>query len=322
MANLRVGIVTAGGDAPGMNAAIRCCVRSLLANDVKVFGIKRGYKGLIENDFEEMSARSVGGIINLGGTILKTARSEEIKTDEGLELAAKNLNILQLDYLIAIGGDGTFRAAKEECKKSGIYSIGIPASIDNDIEGTEETIGFDTAVNTALDAIDKIRDTAISHERLFIVEVMGKGSGFIAITVGLASGAEFVLIPEIPFDLATLVKKYFKMKEMGKKSTIIVLAEGASNGYLLAEDLRKNVKAEVRFSSIGYIQRGGPPTVRSRILASLFGLKAVECILSNQKDIMVGMVDGAVKTSPLTGDKRTLTKKEITMLELTEKLAI
>jgi 6-phosphofructokinase 1 len=294
----------------------------MLANDGKVIGIKRGYKGLLEKDFEHLTSRSVGGIINLGGTILKTARCEEIMTNEGIELAAKNLNEIQLDYLITIGGEGTFRGAKEISKKSGIPVIGIPASIDNDIEGTEETIGFDTAVNTALEAIDKIRDTAISLERLFVVEVMGRGSGFIAVTVGFAAGAEFILIPERAFDLNDLAKEYNKMKAMGKSSTIIVIAEGATNGYLLAEELKNSIDAEVRFSSIGYIQRGGSPTVRSRVLATLFGSKAVESLLIGKKDIMIGINDGNVCIRPLTGNKRTLSEKDIAMLTIAKNLAI
>jgi 6-phosphofructokinase 1 len=322
MTKISVGIVTAGGDAPGMNAAIRCCVRLLLANGARVVGIRRGYRGLLEKDFEELSSRSVGGIINLGGTILKTARCEEVKREEGIELAARNLNELQLDYLITIGGEGTFRAAKEISNKSHIPAIGIPASIDNDIEGTEETIGFDTSVNTALDAIDKIRDTAISHERLFVVEVMGRGSGFIAVTVGFAAGAEFILIPEIPFDLQALVKEYERMKEMGKKSTIVVMAEGAANGYLLSEELRAMTNAEVRFSSIGYIQRGGSPTVRSRALATLFGEKAVESLLSGHKSLMVGIKGDEIVTCPLAGNKRALTGKDLKMLHITRELAI
>ncbi|MGQ9781922.1 MAG: ATP-dependent 6-phosphofructokinase [Nitrososphaeria archaeon] len=322
MSKISVGIVTAGGDAPGMNAAIRCCVRLLLANGARVVGIRRGYRGLLEKDFEELSSRSVGGIINLGGTILKTARCDEIKTEEGLERASRNLNELQLDYLITIGGEGTFRAAKEISRRSCVPAIGIPASIDNDIEGTEETIGFDTSVNTALDAIDKIRDTAISHERLFVVEVMGKGSGFIAITVGFAAGAEFILIPEISFTLEGLVKDYGRMKEMGKKSTIVVMAEGAANGYLLAEELREKTDAEVRFSSIGYIQRGGSPTVRSRALATLFGEKAVESLLSGRKSLMVGVKGSEIITGPLTGNKRPLTEKDLRMLDIAKELAI
>jgi len=322
MSKIVAGIITAGGDAPGMNAAIRCCVRSLLTNNCGVVGIKRGYKGLLEKDFEPLTSRSVGGIINLGGTILKTARCEEIKTDEGIELAAKNLNEIQLDYLITIGGEGTFKAAKEISKKSGIPMVGIPASIDNDIEGTEETIGFDTAVNTALEAIDKIRDTAISLERLFVVEVMGRGSGFIAVTVGFAAGAEFILIPERAFDLDDLAKEYNRMKALGKSSTIIVMAEGAANGYLLAEELKSCIDAEVRFSSIGYIQRGGSPTVRSRVLATLFGSKAVESLLAGKKNVMVGITKGDICTSSLTGNKRNLSEKDVVMLKIAKNLSI
>lgn len=322
MTKTTVGIVTAGGDAPGMNAAIRCCVRTLLADGARVIGIKRGYKGLIEKDFEMLTSRSVSGIINLGGTILKTARCEEIRTGEGLETAAKNINELSLDYLIVIGGDGTFRAANEISRKSGVHCIGIPASIDNDIDGTEETIGFDTAANTALEAIDKIRDTAISHERFFIVEVMGRGSGFLAITVGLASGAEFILIPEKPPNVDTLIERYKMMKSLGKTSMIAVLAEGAIDDITLVNTLKKRVDAEVRFSSIGYIQRGGTPTLRSRILANLFSSKAVEMIFEDKKDFMVGIIDNKIRESELSGKKRIISEREIYMLSLAEKLAI
>lgn len=322
MTQITAGIITAGGDAPGMNAAIRCCVRLLISNNVKVFGINRGYNGLLERDFEIMSSRSVSGIINLGGTILKTSRCEDMKSELGVEMAAKSLNDFSLDYLIVIGGDGSFRAAEDIVKKSGVRMIGIPASIDNDILGTQETIGFDTAVNTALDALDKIRDTATSHERLFVVEVMGRESGFIAITVGLAAGSEFILIPEKSFVLDKLVEEYKEMKVIGKSSTIIVLAEGATNGFTLTEELRKKVDAEVRFSSIGYIQRGGSPTVRSRVLANLFGQKAVECLLEGKNEVMVSIVDDEILTSPLKGLKRTLSDKDLKMLDLVEKLAI
>ncbi len=322
MGRLTVGIVTAGGDAPGMNAAIRACVRNLSAGENKVVGIRRGYKGLIEKDFETLTSRSVSGIINLGGTILKTARCEEIRTEEGLEKAARNLNELSLDYLIVIGGDGTFRAAKEISRKSGVHSIGIPASIDNDIGGTEETIGFDTAVNTALDAIDKIRDTATSHERFFIVEVMGRGSGFLAIAVGLASGSEFILIPERQPNVDNLIEKYRVMKSLGKTSMIAVLAEGAIDGLTLVNILKKRIDAEVRFSSIGYIQRGGTPTLRSRILANLFGAKAVEMIFDGKKNVMVGIIDNRIRESELSGKKRVIGEREIYMLNLAEKLAI
>lgn len=322
MAKITAGIITAGGDAPGMNAAIRCCVRLLISNNVEVFGIRRGFNGLLERDFEMMSSRSVSGIINLGGTILKTSRCEEMKTELGVEMAAKSLNDFSLDYLIVIGGDGSFRAAKDIAKKSSVRMIGIPASIDNDIVGTQETIGFDTAVNTALGALDKIRDTATSHERLFVVEVMGRERGFIAITVGLAAGSEFILIPERPFILDKLIEGYKELKALGKSSTIIVMAEGATSGFKLTEELGRKVDAEVRFSSIGYIQRGGSPTVRSRVLANLFGQKAVECLLEGRKEVMTSIVNEEITVSPLEGIKRTLGDKEINMLNLVEKLAI
>ena len=322
MAKITAGIITAGGDAPGMNAAIRCCVRLLISNNVEVFGIRRGFNGLLERDFEMMSSRSVSGIINLGGTILKTSRCEEMKTELGVEMAAKSLNDFSLDYLIVIGGDGSFRAAKDIAKKSSVRMIGIPASIDNDIVGTQETIGFDTAVNTALGALDKIRDTATSHERLFVVEVMGRERGFIAITVGLAAGSEFILIPERPFILDKLIEGYKELKALGKSSTIIVMAEGVTSGFKLTEELRRKVDAEVRFSSIGYIQRGGSPTVRSRVLANLFGQKAVECLLEGKKEVMVSIVNDEIVTNPLEGLKRTLSDKDLKMLNLVEKLAI
>ena len=285
----RIGVVTAGGDAPGMNAAIRAIVRSAVYNGLEVIGIERGYAGLLEGEYRILDRRSVSGIINLGGTILRTIRCKEIKTDEGIEKAAEFLKEIRIEGLIAIGGDGTFRGASRLYRASGIPMIGVPATIDNDVSGTDTTIGFDTAVNTALNAIDKIRDTATSHERIFIVEVMGRYRGFLALEVGLAGGAEIILIPEIKLDLNKICERIKRDREEGKISEIIVMAEGAGDSRLVTEHIAKETGYNVRLAVLGHIQRGGAPTARSRILACEFGHKAVELLLTGERKRMVGI---------------------------------
>jgi len=285
----RIGVVTAGGDAPGMNAAIRAIVRSAVYNGLEVIGIERGYAGLLEGEYRILDRRSVSGIINLGGTILRTIRCKEIKTDEGIEKAAEFLKEIRIEGLIAIGGDGTFRGASRLYRASGIPMIGVPATIDNDVSGTDTTIGFDTAVNTALNAIDKIRDTATSHERIFIVEVMGRYRGFLALEVGLAGGAEIILIPEIKLDLNKICERIKRDREEGKISEIIVMAEGAGDSRLVTEHIANETGYNVRLAVLGHIQRGGAPTARSRILACEFGHKAVELLLTGERKRMVGI---------------------------------
>ncbi|MCD6465554.1 6-phosphofructokinase [Candidatus Bathyarchaeota archaeon] len=284
-----IGVVTAGGDAPGMNAAIRAVVRSAAYYNIEVVGIERGYAGLIEGRYRLLDRRSVSGIINRGGTILRTIRCKEMMTDEGIEKAVEFMKSINLDGLIAIGGDGTFRGASKLYKASGIPIIGVPATIDNDVAGTDTTIGFDTAVNVALDAIDKIRDTATSHERIFVVEVMGRRRGFLALEVGLAGGAEIILIPEIEVDLEKICERIRRDRAEGKVSEIIVAAEGAGDSRLIANYIAKETEREVRLTILGHIQRGGAPTARSRVLACQFGHEAVELLATGERKKMVGI---------------------------------
>jgi len=295
----RIGVVTAGGDAPGMNAAIRSVVRSAIHSALKVVGFERGYAGLIEDQTRPLGARSVSGIINLGGTILKTARCEEMKIPEGIEKAAETLKKHKIDGLVTIGGDGTFTGASKLHRASGVPVIGIPATIDNDVNGTDTTIGFDTAVNTALSAIDKIRDTATSHERIFVVEVMGRKRGFLALEVGLAGGAEIILLPEVKFDMDKLCENVKSAREAGKTSEIIVMAEGAGDSREVVRRIAEETGCQVRLTVLGYIQRGGIPTAKSRILASQFGYYAVELLLNGEKHRMVGIQNGKIHSVDL-----------------------
>ncbi len=290
----RIGVVTAGGDAPGMNAAIRSVVRSAIYEGLEVIGFERGYAGLIEGQARRMGPRSVSGIINLGGTILKTRRCEEMKTPQGLRKAAETLKKHEIVGLVTIGGDGTFRGASELHKVSSIPMAGVPATIDNDVAGTDTTIGFDTAVNTALLAIDKIRDTATSHERIFVVEVMGRRKGFLALEVGLAGGAEEILIPEANFNLDEICEKLKHARKEGKTSEIIVMAEGAGNSQSIVDYIARNTGYEVRLSILGHIQRGGSPTAVSRALACQFGHHAVEMLIEGAEEKMVGIKDGRI----------------------------
>jgi 6-phosphofructokinase 1 len=310
----RIGVVTAGGDAPGMNAAIRSIVRSAAYNGLEVVGVERGYAGLLEAKYRMLDRRSVSGIINLGGTILRTIRCEEIKTDEGIEKASEFLKSIKVDGLIVIGGDGSFRGASRLYRASGIPMIGVPATIDNDVSGTDTTIGFDTAVNTALDAIDKIRDTATSHERIFIVEVMGRRRGFLALETGLAGGAEIILIPEVKFDLSDVCRRIKRDREEGKISEIIVMAEGAGDSRLVRDYIAKETGYNVRLAVLGHIQRGGAPTARSRILACEFGYRAVELLLTGESKRMVGVKGSEITSVDL--DYSWMVEKEIDLSRL------
>jgi 6-phosphofructokinase 1 len=285
----KIGVVTAGGDAPGMNAAIRSVVRTAIFNELEVVGVERGYAGLIEEKIHSLDIRSVSGIINHGGTILKTARCEEIKNERGIQKAIHALKNHKIDGLIVIGGDGSFRGASELYEASGIPVIGVPATIDNDVAGTDTAIGFDTAVNTALFTIDRIRDTATSHERVFVVEVMGRKRGFLALAVGFAEGAEFILVPEIKLDVESICKKLKQGRKKGKTSEIIVTAEGVGDSSIIAEEIRKRTGYDVRLTILGHALRGGPPTAHSRILANQFGALAVELLLKGAKNKMVGI---------------------------------
>ncbi len=286
---MNIAVVTPGGDAPGINAAIRAVVRSAASHGFKTLGVERGYMGLIEDAFRQLTPRDVSGIINTGGSILKSSRCELFKTREGLEKASENLKSRRVDWLVAIGGDGSLKGVKEISEASGIPSVVVAASIDNDMAGVDETIGFDTAVNTAVEAIDKIRDTAVTFERVFIVEVMGRQRGFLAVDVALASGAEIVLIPEHPVTQEDVAQRLVKMSSLGKKSSIIVKAEGAlGNPFEMASILCRLTGYEFRVTELGYVQRGGVPSARSRNLACLFGNHAVRLIAEDRRNRLVG----------------------------------
>lgn len=284
----RIGVLTSGGDAPGMNAALRAVVRVAICNGLKVSGIKRGYQGLIEGDIEDMDVSSVGDIIHRGGTKLRTARCEEFKTPEGLERGLEVLRMFNIDGLVVIGGDGSFQGAKK-LANAGFPTIGIPATIDNDLEYTDYTIGFDTALNTVVDAISKVRDTSTSHDRASILEVMGRNCGDIALYAGLAGGAESIIIPELENDVDDICRKLIQGRNRGKLHNIILLAEGVGKPYEWAETIYEKTGVEVRVSVIGYLQRGGTPTAFDRILASRMGAKAVELLQEGKAGRALGI---------------------------------
>ncbi|MCL1976534.1 MAG: 6-phosphofructokinase [Candidatus Bathyarchaeota archaeon] len=294
-----LGIVTSGGDAPGMNAAIRAVTRVAYAKGFCVLGFERGWDGLLTNQFRKLTPRNVGGIIQQGGTILRTLRCPGFEDPGGVKRAAETLAANDVEALVVIGGDGSFRGALDLSSKSGVSTVGIPATIDNDVFGTDETIGFDTAVNTAVGTIDKIRDTAISHERVFIVEVMGRKRGFLALEVGICVGAEVILIPEKPWSLDQVIRIMEENNQKGKRAGIIVAAEGIGDINLLAKEMQGQTESEVRLSTLGYAQRGGSPTARSRFLASLFAEKAVEVICNDENNKAIGLQDGKIVSLPL-----------------------
>lgn len=284
-----IAISTTGGDAPGMNAAIRAAIRTAVAENFKVIGFERGYAGILDNDYRILNARNVGGIIHLGGTILKTSRSEEMKTEKGISKASNVLKDNDVEGLVVIGGNGSFRGALEINKISGIPVIGIPATIDNDVAGTDTTIGFDTAVNTALEAIDKIRDTATSHQRIFVVEVMGRDRGFLALEVGIGAGAEVILLPEISYNLKEICSKLVESHGKGKKSGIVVMAEGAGDYVNITEKIKNDTKFELRPIRLGHVQRGGNPTAYSRLLACKMGAASIKFLLDGKTKEMAAI---------------------------------
>jgi 6-phosphofructokinase 1 len=317
----RISVVTSGGDAPGMNAAIRAVVRIAYSKNFQVVGFERGWEGLLTNTSRQLTPRSVGGILQLGGTILRTSRSPQFRKREGIKKAAETLALNNVDGLIVIGGSGSFRGALELSKETPVLIVGIPATIDNDVFGTDETIGFDTAVNTAVNEIDKIRDTAISHERVFIVEVMGRKRGFLALTVGLTVGAEIVLIPEVEHEKENIFKTLEENSAKGKKSGIIVAAEGIAGISELAREIEENTGAEVRLSILGYAQRGGNPTARSRLLANLFANKAVELLSKKQGNRIVGLQRGEITSIELGKSSETEKPLDLNLLKLASILA-
>ncbi|AKX94684.1 ATP-dependent 6-phosphofructokinase [Moorella thermoacetica] len=283
-----IGVLTSGGDAPGMNAAIRAVVRQAAALKIDVIGISRGYAGLIQGDFRRLNTGSVAGIIHRGGTILLTARSEEFRTEAGRATALDNLHREGIEGLVVIGGDGSFHGAVHLAKK-GLPVIGIPGTIDNDIAGTDYTIGFDTAVNTAVEAISRIRDTATSHERIFIIEVMGRRSGQIALAAGIAGGAESILIPEYPVNYDRVVEKLEQGRHRGKLHSIIVVAEGVGSALEVSEEIARRTRLESRVTILGHIQRGGAPTAFDCMLASRLGARAVDLLADGASSRMVGI---------------------------------
>ncbi|WP_181374581.1 6-phosphofructokinase [Polaribacter aquimarinus] len=294
----KIAVMTSGGDAPGMNAAIRAVVRSCAYYSLSCVGIYRGYEGLIEDDLIELTARSVHNIVNKGGTILKSARSTEFRTKEGRAKAFENLKEREVDAMVVIGGDGSFTGAVIFNEEFDFPVIGIPGTIDNDIFGTSHTLGYDTALNTAVEAIDKIRDTASSHNRLFFVEVMGRDAGFIALNAGVGAGAEEILIPEEDLGLDRMLESLERSRRAGKSSSIVVVAEGDKSGknvYELAAYVEENLpQYDVRVSILGHMQRGGSPSCFDRVLASRLGVKAVELLLDGKTNLMVGLKDNKV----------------------------
>ena len=322
----RIGVYTSGGDAPGMNACLRAIVRAALAHDLEVMGIRRGYEGLIEGDCVEMDGRSVSNIVQMGGTVLKSARSPRFFTKEARAQAAAQIQQVGIDALVCIGGDGTFRGAMNFYKEHGIPVIGCPGTIDNDLFGTDETIGYDSALNTAIENIDRIRDTADAHDRLFLIEVMGRDSGFIALNCGIGGGAELVLIPEATSEMEDIKERISSLMLAQSRSSIVVVAEGDESGG--AMHLREALLADEAFDEIdlrvcilGHTQRGGAPTARDRVLASRLGSAAVDALMDGHASVMVGSVNGEIKLTPFSGvcdRKKTI---DYELLKLTQLLS-
>jgi 6-phosphofructokinase 1 len=315
-----IGLVTTGGDAPGMNAAIRAVTRIATAKNIKILGFEWGWNGLLNNICKQLTPRTVGGIIQTGGTFLHTSRSHEFKQKEGLRKSAETLKIHDIDGLIVIGGDGSLKGALDLSKETDSLIVGIPATIDNDVFGTEETIGFDTAVNTAATEIDKIRDTADSLGRTFIVETMGRTRGFLTLNVGITVGAEIILVPEVQCNKEEIYRTIKINNAKGKRSSIIVAAEGIGDTRLLGKDIENNTGAEVRLSVIGYAQRGGSPSARSRLLACLFANEAIEQLSNENGNKITCLKDNKITSIDL---EACLQKKklDLNLLQLATLLA-
>lgn len=318
----KIGVMTSGGDAPGMNAAIRSVVRTCAFHNIECVGIYRGFEGLMEGDFKSLSARSVNHIIHTGGTILKSARSLEFKTKEGRIKAHSYLLKEGVDAMVLIGGDGTFTGGLIFSKEFNLPIIGIPGTIDNDIFGTDYTIGYDTAINTVVQAIDKIRDTASSHNRLFFVEVMGRDAGHIALNAGIGAGAEEILIPEEDLGLDRLMESLIRSKASGKSSSIVVVAEGdkiGKNVFELKDYIDENMpEYDVRVSVLGHMQRGGSPSCFDRVLASTMGVKAVESLLEGKSNFMVGVLNNKLELTALDKAVKGKTKINLELLRVSD----
>ncbi|RJX25783.1 MAG: 6-phosphofructokinase [Dethiobacter sp.] len=293
----KIAVLTSGGDAPGMNAAIRAVVRKSIYHRLKIYGVRRGFVGLINREMHPMQLSSVADIIHRGGTILHTARSPEFLTKEGQKKAIEFLQEEKVEGIVIIGGDGSFRGARV-LEEAGFNTVGVPATIDNDIPCTDFCIGFDTAVNTVTDAINKVRDTATSHERTYVIEVMGRNTGHIALIAGLAGGAESIIVPEAPFDLAEVCSRLMRGVQRGKLHSIILVAEGAASAMHVGDEIKRLTQLEVRVIILGHLQRGGTPTAFDRILASRLGAKAVDLLLEGQGDHAIGYCKGEIKAVP------------------------
>jgi len=324
MSNIKkIAVLTSGGDAPGMNAGIRAVVRAGIYNNLEVFGVRRGYDGLVNGEIIPMDAKSVANIIQRGGTILKTARSEAFKTIEGRKQAYENLRSHGIDAMVVIGGDGTFTGASKFIEEFDFPIIGLPGTIDNDLAGTDFTIGYDTAINTVIQAVDKIRDTAESHDRLFVIEVMGRDSGLIAVRSGISTGAEAVLVPEFEVDYDAIMKRLDKSRK-NKSSRIIIVAEGdKEGGMVVSEKIKENFPHyDVRLSILGHIQRGGSPTCMDRVLASRLGVAAVEALLQGRRGEMAGLIYSEVRFTPFKSAIKHNVKMNEDLLRIIEILSL
>lgn len=307
---MKIAVLTSGGDAPGMNAAIRAVVRRGISKGASVYGIRRGYDGILDGDMTPMGVESVGDIIHRGGTILHTARSERFLQPEGQDLAAARLRGAGIDGLVVIGGEGSLRGMVE-LEKRGIKCIGIPGTIDNDIALTDHSIGFDTALNTGLEAVNRLRDTATSHDRIFAVETMGRRAGHLALAVGVAGGAEYILVPELPVRIDQVCRKLKRGLARGKVHSIVVVAEGAQGGFWVAREIEKTLGLELRVTTLGHVQRGGSPTAYDRLAASRFGAKAADLLTQGESGFMVATSGN--KIIPVPMEEVLATKKEIDM---------
>ncbi len=322
----RIGIFTSGGDAPGMNACVRACVRAALEYELEVMGIRRGYAGMIEGDIVEMDGQSVSNIVQKGGTILKSARSKQFLTPEGRARAAEQLHAAGIDGLIGIGGDGTLQGAVVFYEEHGIPLVGCPGTIDNDLFGTDETIGYDTALNTAIENIDRIRDTADAHNRLFLVEVMGRDAGFIALNCAIGGGAELVLIPESMTEMGDIKARIHSLMSAQSRSSIVVVAEGDELGgaAAIAEALKSDPKfdrIDLRVCILGHTQRGGAPSARDRVLASRLGTAAIEALMDGHANVMVGLINNEIRFTPARNVWRRKKTINYELLKLTEMLS-
>ncbi len=317
----KIAVLTSGGDSPGMNAAIRAVVRTGIYHDIEVVGIQYGYQGLLEQKLFSLDLKSVGGIMQHGGTLLMTSRSEEFKTKPGVNKAAGILKENKIDALVVIGGDGSMAGALDLFRQEGISVMGIPATIDNDLYGTDMSIGVDTALNTVISAIDKIKDTASSHRRAFIIEVMGRDAGYLALMSGIAGGVESVIVPEFPANLEEISNKLKKGYQRGKSHCIVLVAEGAGNVYEIGKFMEDKIGFEMRVTVLGYLQRGGSPSAFDRILGSRLGSTAVEKLLKKDDHHMIGLLGNETQTIPLTKVLSQRNKLRESMYELAAILA-